>query len=191
MIRDQALAISGLLVEKVGGPSVRPYQPDGRVGRDQRLRQPAELQARQGRRPLSPQPLHHLEADGRAADHDCCSTRRAARSARCKRSRTNTPLQALALLNDVTFVEASRAPGRADDERRRRDAGGAASRYAFRPRHGAASPARGELQILAAGLQSTWRAYRRRSRRGEEAGRRRRVAARSEAAMPPNWPPTR
>ena len=64
MIRDQALAVSGLLVEKIGGPSVRPYSPKA-CGRDEHVRRPARLQARHRRRPLPPQALHVLEAHRR------------------------------------------------------------------------------------------------------------------------------
>ena len=64
MIRDQALAVSGLLVEKVGGPSVKPYQP---AGLWQELCGGAGLQAGQGRGPVPAQPVHVLEAHRGAA----------------------------------------------------------------------------------------------------------------------------
>ena len=62
MIRDYALAASGLLVRKIGGPSVKPYQPDGvweAVAHDRQ--QHARLQARHRREPVSPQHVHVLE----------------------------------------------------------------------------------------------------------------------------------
>ena len=60
MVRDNALAISGLLVEKVGGKSVHPYQPPGYFAY---LNFPArEWQNDQRRRPLPPRPLHPLAA---------------------------------------------------------------------------------------------------------------------------------
>jgi hypothetical protein len=104
MIRDQALAVSGLLVEKVGGPSVRPYQPEG-------LWQ--ELQGGKGyepdkgeglwrrslysywRRTVAPPGMINFDSPTR----ETCVVRE---------SRTNTPLQALNLMNDVAFLEASR-----------------------------------------------------------------------------------
>ncbi|MEQ2008309.1 MAG: DUF1553 domain-containing protein [Limisphaerales bacterium] len=103
MIRDQALAVSGLLVGEVGGPSVKPYQPKGLwkdlTGTDYEPDHGDKL----WRRSLytfwkrtSPQPtMTTFDAAGREA----CSVRP---------SRTSTPLQALALMNDVTFVEAAR-----------------------------------------------------------------------------------
>ena len=62
VIRDQALAISGLLVEKIGGPSVKPYQPPGLV---EGARGRRRLQAGSRRRALPPQPVHLLEAHRR------------------------------------------------------------------------------------------------------------------------------
>ena len=64
VIRDQALAVSGLLVEKIGGPSVKAI-PTARTlaGTLERRR----LCPGQRRRPLSPQPLHLLEAHRRPA----------------------------------------------------------------------------------------------------------------------------
>ncbi|MDZ4367833.1 MAG: DUF1553 domain-containing protein, partial [Afipia sp.] len=103
MIRDQALAVSGLLVSELGGPSVKPYQPMGLLkaltGTDYEMDHGDKL----WRRSLytfwkrtSPQPtMTTFDAAGREA----CMVRP---------GRTDTPLQALALMNDVTFVEAAR-----------------------------------------------------------------------------------
>jgi Protein of unknown function (DUF1553)/Protein of unknown function (DUF1549)/Concanavalin A-like lectin/glucanases superfamily/Planctomycete cytochrome C len=103
MIRDQALFVSGLLVEKVGGPSVRPYQPVGlekELGADPYIQDRGENLYRRSlytfwKRTLAPPAMINFDAPGR----EMCMVRE---------SRTNTPLQALNLLNDVTFVEASR-----------------------------------------------------------------------------------
>src|SRR5262249_4936692 len=68
MLRDNALAASGLLVKKIGGRSVRPYQPDGiweSVGLG--LGEPHPLQPHHGRGPLPPQHVHVLETHGPAA----------------------------------------------------------------------------------------------------------------------------
>jgi hypothetical protein len=104
MVRDQALAAAGLLVENIGGPSVKPYQPSGLgkelSGTDLELDHGDKL-FRRGLytfwKRTSPQPtMTAFDAPGREMS--------------CVRpSRTDTPLQALALMNDITFVEAARA----------------------------------------------------------------------------------
>lgn len=103
VIRDQALAASGLLVTELGGPSVKPYQPKGLLkdltGTDYEQDHGDKLWWRSLYtfwKRTSPQPtMMTFDAAGREA----CSVRP---------SRTDTPLQALALMNDVTFVEAAR-----------------------------------------------------------------------------------
>jgi hypothetical protein len=104
MVRDQALAVGGLLVERLGGPSVRPYQPAGL------WKELADAVYTQDKGPslyrrslytfwkrtVAPPEMITFDAAGREA----CSVQQA---------RTNTPLQALTLMNDVTFVEAARA----------------------------------------------------------------------------------
>jgi hypothetical protein len=104
-VRDQALAASGLLVEKVGGPSVKPYQPDGlwkEIATDTTYDQAkgGDLYRRSlytyWKRTVVPPTMSTFDAAGREA----CTVRE---------TRTNTPLQALALMNDVTYVEAARA----------------------------------------------------------------------------------
>ena len=106
MVRDNALAISGLLVRKVGGPSVKPYQPAGYW--DALNFPPRTWQADSGeseyRRGMYtfwqrtfPQPsLLAFDAPSR---EECTA----------ERARSNIPQQALALLNDPSYVEASRA----------------------------------------------------------------------------------
>ena len=103
MVRDQALFAAGLLVEKVGGKSVKPYQPAGLW--EEMSGQTYTPDTGEGlyRRSLytfwkrtSPPPfMMNFDAAGREA----CVV---------KQTRTNTPLQALNLMNDVTYVEASR-----------------------------------------------------------------------------------
>ncbi|MCG8583459.1 MAG: PSD1 and planctomycete cytochrome C domain-containing protein [Pirellulales bacterium] len=107
-IRDQALAVSGLLVEKIGGPSVYPYQPKGlwlelnnRPGYSKAYKPgTGESLYRRSmytfwkRTVLSPM-LKTFDAPGR----EFCTV---------ARSRTNTPLQALLLLQGPQFVEAAR-----------------------------------------------------------------------------------
>ena len=105
LVRDNALAVSGLLVEKIGGPSVKPYQPDGywenlnfpvrsydaSVGPDQYRR---GLYVWWQRSYLHPS-LLAFDAPTR---EECAA----------ERNRSNIPQQALVLLNDPTYVEASR-----------------------------------------------------------------------------------
>jgi Protein of unknown function (DUF1553)/Protein of unknown function (DUF1549)/Concanavalin A-like lectin/glucanases superfamily/Planctomycete cytochrome C len=108
-IRDSALAASGLLARKLGGPSVRPYQPEGvweavaMIGSNTRdyKRDTGEGLYRRGlytfwKRAAPPAMFEIFNAPTR----ETCAVRR---------ERTNTPLQALVTLNDVQFVEASRA----------------------------------------------------------------------------------
>lgn len=108
ILRDNALAISGLLVTDIGGRSVRPYQPDGYLGDLNFPRRvwhadSGENQYRRGiytfwqRTHLHPT-LQAFDAPSRE-------------EAVAHREKSNTPLQALALLNDPTFVEAARAFG--------------------------------------------------------------------------------
>ena len=108
VVRDQALAVSGQLVPVVGGPSVRPWMPEGvwddtsRYG-DLRGYKPDTGPGRHRRsmytiwkRTAAPPTMLLFDAPNR----ETCQVRR---------SRTNTPLQALALLNEPTFVEAAQA----------------------------------------------------------------------------------
>jgi hypothetical protein len=108
IIRDQALAISGLLVSKIGGKSVKPYQPPGLWkpvgfgGSNTSVFKQDSGEALYRRsmytfwKRTSPPPTM-ITFD--APDRETCRVRRA---------RTNTPLQALVLMNDVQFVEAAR-----------------------------------------------------------------------------------
>jgi hypothetical protein len=108
MIRDYALASSGLLVKKIGGPSVKPYQPEGvweavaMIGSDTRdyRRDSGDKLYRRSmytfwKRSAPPASMEVLNAPSR----ETCTVRR---------DRTNTPLAALLTLNDVQFVEAAR-----------------------------------------------------------------------------------
>ncbi|HVK57576.1 MAG TPA: DUF1553 domain-containing protein, partial [Candidatus Kapabacteria bacterium] len=108
-LRDTALALGGLLVEQIGGPSVKPYQPPGlweAVSFNNSQKYEQDHGEDQYRRSLyihwkrqSPPP-NMLLFD--APTREYCVVRR---------PRTNTPLQALAMLNDPQIVEASRAFG--------------------------------------------------------------------------------
>jgi len=107
-IRDTALAMSGLLSPKIGGPSVKPYQPEGvweavampeSNTRNYRRDSGESLYLRSlytfWKRAAPPASMEIFNAPNR----ETCVV---------KRERTNTPLQALVTLNDVQFVEAAR-----------------------------------------------------------------------------------
>jgi len=150
LIRDQALAVSGLLVEKLGGPSVRPYMPEGVWDETSKYGDLRGYKADVGdglyrrslytiwKRTASPPSMTMFDSPTR----EICTV---------KRSRTNTPLQALSLLNEKTFVEAARvlaqrmiAEGGATPEER--------IAWAFQ-RVTCRSPRTQEMAILTAGLQ--------------------------------------
>ncbi len=108
MVRDHALASSGLLVDKLGGPSVKPYQPEGvweavaMIGSNTRdyKRDSGENLYRRSlytfwKRSAPPASMDIFNAPSR----EVCTVRR---------ERTNTPLQALATLNDPQLIEAAR-----------------------------------------------------------------------------------
>ncbi|HZZ70879.1 MAG TPA: PSD1 and planctomycete cytochrome C domain-containing protein [Pirellulales bacterium] len=105
LIRDQALAVSGLLSPKIGGPSVMPPQPEGIWNRpysgERWVVSPGEDRHRRGLytywRRTAPYP-EFMSFD--APSREVCTVRR---------PRTNTPLQALTVLNDPVYVEAARA----------------------------------------------------------------------------------
>ncbi len=110
LVRDNALGISGLLVNTVGGPSVYPYQPPGlwkEMAYGEKYTAQEYVQGegadlyRRGlytfwKRTIPPPTLMAFDAP----DRETCTMRR---------PRTNTPLQALILLNDPTYVEAARS----------------------------------------------------------------------------------
>jgi hypothetical protein len=107
VIRDSALAASGLLVEQLGGPSVKPYQPPGLwqelAGGDGYVQDKGDALYRRSlytywKRTVTPPFMANFDSPNR----EVCTV---------YESRTNTPLQALDLMNDVTFLEAARKLG--------------------------------------------------------------------------------
>jgi hypothetical protein len=102
-IRDNALAVSGLLNPKIGGPSVKPYQPAGIWdGTDSHYEQDhGELLYRRGMYVFWRRSAHYPSfATFDAPNREVCTF---------LRQRTQTPLQSLVLMNDPVFVEAARA----------------------------------------------------------------------------------
>ncbi len=106
ILRDNALAVSGLLARKIGGPSVKPPQPAGiseltYAGSAKWVESKGEDRYRRGMytwfQRTSPYPM--LTTFDAPDGNLCC----------VRRDRTNTPLQALTLLNDATFVECAQA----------------------------------------------------------------------------------
>jgi len=104
IVRDQALAMAGVLVNKVGGPSVKPYQPEGLWneigGGGAYVQDHGDNLYRRSlytfwRRTIPPPSMANFDASARE-------------SHMVRPVLTNTPLQALDLMNDVTFVEAAR-----------------------------------------------------------------------------------
>ncbi len=106
MLRDNALAVSGLLVGEIGGPPVKPYQPEG-LWQELATRNATKYEQDQGeslyrrsmytiwKRTTPPPSMMTFDAPER----NICTVRRQA---------TSTPLQALVLLNDPQYVEAAR-----------------------------------------------------------------------------------
>ena len=160
LIRDNALAVSGLLDKDIGGPSVYPYQPPGlwedmafgdtfsaqtyvpSTGKDLYRRSMYTF----WKRTVPPAALATFDAP----DREKCTTRRA---------RTNTPLQALALMNDTTYVEASRALAEKMIKEADRD-GEKRIEYAFR-RVTAREPSAEETEVLLALANEQQQDYRR------------------------------
>ena len=142
MVRDNALAISGLLVEQIGGESVRPYQPAGyyRHLNFPTRRYQHHADQRQWQRGVymhwQRQFLHPMLRAFDAPSREECTA---------KRSRSYTPLAALTLLNDPSFVEAARVFA----ERILRQGGTTRNRvtYAFR-RAVSRMPAEEEVRLI-------------------------------------------
>jgi len=146
-VRDTALAVAGLLDARIGGPSVKPYQPDGlwkeltMQDMDYRQAHGRDLYRRSlytfWKRTVAPPMLANFDA----ANREACVV---------PESRTNTPLQALNLMNDVQFVEAARVFG----QRMMLEGGASAEeklRYGFRLATGR-RPKAAELEVLRGSL---------------------------------------
>ncbi len=108
MLRDFGLAASGILVEKIGGPSVKPYQPDGVWEAVAMLDSNTRFYKRDHGDRLYRRSLYTFWK--RAAPPASMQIFNAPtrEHATVRRERTNTPLQALVTMNDTQFVEAAR-----------------------------------------------------------------------------------
>jgi hypothetical protein len=147
-VRDLALAASGLLVERLGGPSVKTYQPAAlwkELADTEYVQEHGPKLYRRSlymfwKRTVAPPAMMAFDAAGR----ETCTVRQ---------SRTNTPLQALNLMNDVTYVEAARVLAQ---RVMCREASGE-RRIALAFRLATARPPRPpELHVLLQGLEYHW-----------------------------------
>jgi hypothetical protein len=147
-IHDQALFAAGLLTEKIGGPSVKPYQPAG-LWNELAMQDMDYVQSKGPdlyrrslytfwKRTIAPPMMMNFDS---AARESCV----------VRETRTNTPLQALNLMNDVTFVEAARFIGQRILKEGGADAD-ARLRYGFRLITGR-TPSVAEQQVARDSLQ--------------------------------------
>lgn len=154
LVRDYALAASETLSPKIGGPSVRPYQPDGvweavampgSNTRDYKRDSGDALRRRSmytfWKRAAPPASMDILNAPAR--EFSCL-----------RRERTNTPLQALVTLNDPQFIEAARALAQ-----HAMKAGDAAARIDFIARRVLARPLSAAETAVVAKMQQTLAAH--------------------------------
>ena len=155
-LRDNALAISGLLVEKIGGPPIKPYQPEGLWKELEGGAGTAYVQDKGAN--LYRRSVYMLRR--RSVPHPLLATFDAPSREICQvqRQRTDTPLQALTILNEVAYVEAARHLAQ-----RMLTEGGATAEsrltYGFRCAT-ARVPLPAELQVLEKGLDRYRAIYR-------------------------------
>jgi len=145
-LRDQALSMAGLLVEKLGGPSVKPYQPEGLwtdlTQQGQYVQEHGDNLYRRSlytfwKRTIPPPSMANFDAPSR----ESCTV---------QRGFTNSPLQALDLMNDVSYLEAARVLA----ERMMKEGGSTAEQriaFAFRLATGRL-PSAAESRVLADSL---------------------------------------
>jgi hypothetical protein len=163
-IRDNALAVAGLLVRKIGGPSVMPYQPEGLW--EELAGGAFEVYTQGHGDDLYRRSVYVYRK--RTVPHPSMSTFDAPSWEICqaKRAVTDTPLQALALLNDVTYVEAARKFA----ERMLREGGSSTNdrlTFGFRLATGRV-PSAAELSSLRTSLEKYTARFRRSASAAEE-----------------------
>jgi hypothetical protein len=154
MVRDNALAVSGLLVRKLGGPSVKPYQPAGYWAM---LNFPKREWQNDSGEALYRRSLYTYWC--RTFPHPSLIAFDAPSREECtvERPRSNTPLQALVLLNDPIYVEASRVFA----ERILKSGETTEKRIAFAYRQALdRKPLPEETELLTALVEKHWKQYR-------------------------------
>ena len=150
LIRDNALAVSGLLVDTIGGPSVRPYMPENVWDETSRYGDLRGYKADKGDA-LYRRTLYTFWKRTAAPPSMLIFDSPTRESCRIRRSTTNTPLQALSLLNEITYVEAARALA----QKMLTEGGATATAritYGFQRATGRA-PDNSELKLLNSGLE--------------------------------------
>jgi hypothetical protein len=119
ILRDLVLAQSGLLVKKIGGPSVRPRQPEGVWEAVAVLYSNTRFYAEEGGEARHRRSLYTFWKRGAPAPAMELLNAPTRETCVVRRERSNTPLQALVTLNDPDFVEAAEAIARAAVEKRK------------------------------------------------------------------------
>ena len=157
MIRDNALAASNLLVKKIGGPSVKPYQPAGlwRVNGGKYVPDEGEKLYRRSLYTFWKRSVPNpTQATFDAPDRSNCTV---------KRQKTSTPLQALIMLNDPTFTEAAKVLGEEISQIENPSVGIATIFQKLTGR----LPLDGELQVLLALQQAEYQKFKRQPKKAE------------------------
>ncbi len=164
VIRDQALFVSGLLVEQLGGPSVRPYMPDG-VWDETNFYGNLRNYMHDKGPGLHRRSLYTIWKRTAAPPNMLLFDVPSRETCRVRRARTDTPLQALTLLNDTTYLEAARVL--AQNVMRKASTPEARLAYAFRAVL-VREPTAEELELLLAGLRKKIASYRANPERARE-----------------------
>ena len=110
VLRDQAMFFGNMLTEKIGGPSVRPYQPNG-VWDEMNVYGNLRNYMHDKDENLHRRSLYTIWKRTAAPPNMTLFDMSTRETCRVRRARTDTPLQALDMLNDVTYIEAARALG--------------------------------------------------------------------------------
>ena len=156
MIRDQALEASGLLMNKIGGPSVRPYQPPG-VWSETNFYGNLRNYQRDSAPNLYRRSMYTIWKRTAAPPNMLLFDAPTRETCRVRRARTDTPLQALNLMNDETYLEASRVLAQHSIQKNRSSIDGRI-RFAFKSVL-CREPKPSELKILKQGYEKRLAKY--------------------------------